>query len=309
MSFVDESRPMNNMPIFNARLAGRMIEPERLAPLWMIYAGMLFGHKPEFDPAMRIPDIVYVQRNIKPREREIAAYRAVCGANPSDVLPPIYPHVMATRLQLNFLESDHFPFALAGLVHLGQSIEWHRPMPVSGWYDFGCRMEGPVETERGWEFIMYTDAMMNGELVWHEQLKFLKPNPKKRVRTRQRNRSGDAVHFLPLLHLQFAEDTGRRYARVSGDWNPIHLFPVLSKRFGFKRPIAHGMYSLARCLSLLQARGVSLLGKRLDASFRAPVMLPAYTNFSLGDREPDKAFALTDAQKGRILVEGRLRDL
>lgn len=300
---------MNDMSIFNARLPGKVVEPDHLAPLWMIYLGMLGGKKKPFRADKAIPEIVYVQRGLKARERDIAAYRAVCGANPPNQVPPVYPHIMATRLQLNFLESEYFPFGLAGLVHLGQSIEWHREMPINAWYDFGCRMEGPRETERGWEFVMYTDAMSNGELVWHEELIFLKPDPKKRARPRRPNHSGDAVHFLPLMHLQFAEDIGRRYARVSGDWNPIHLFPFLSKRFGFQRPIAHGMFTLARCLSLLQARGVDLVGQRLDAGFRAPVMLPAYTNFSLGDRNPDKAFALTDARKGRILVEGHLSDL
>ena len=55
--------------------------------------------------------------------------------------------------------------------------------------------------------------------------------------------------------------------------------------------------------------GVDFVGKRLDAQFRAPAMLPAFNNFCLSDRNPDEVFALTDARKGRILVEGRLSTL
>ena len=34
-------------------------------------------------------------------------------------------------------------------------------------------------------------------------------------------------------------DLGRRYAAVSGDHNPIHLYPLTAKALGFPRQIAH----------------------------------------------------------------------
>ena len=33
-------------------------------------------------------------------------------------------------------------------------------------------------------------------------------------------------------------DQGRRYAAVSGDYNPIHLYGWAARPFGFKQPIA-----------------------------------------------------------------------
>ena len=44
-------------------------------------------------------------------------------------------------------------------------------------------------------------------------------------------------------------DLGRRYASVSGDRNPIHLYGVTAKAFGFPRQIAHGMWSKARSIA------------------------------------------------------------
>ena len=49
-------------------------------------------------------------------------------------------------------------------------------------------------------------------------------------------------------------DLGRRYAAVSGDRNPIHLYPLTAKALGFPRQIAHGMWSLARCVAALENR-------------------------------------------------------
>ena len=49
-------------------------------------------------------------------------------------------------------------------------------------------------------------------------------------------------------------DLGRRYAAVSGDHNPIHLYPITAKALGFPRQIAHGMWTMARCVAALENR-------------------------------------------------------
>ena len=49
-------------------------------------------------------------------------------------------------------------------------------------------------------------------------------------------------------------DIGRRYGAVSGDRNPIHLYPLTARLFGFRRAIAHGMWTKARCLAALEGR-------------------------------------------------------
>lgn len=286
-----------------------VVELERPRPLWRIYAGMLFQRATDWDPEDTVPRVVYRQRGVRADAAKVAAYRHVCGEGPPERMPPLYPHVLATPLQLNLLDSDDFPLSLAGLVHLGQVVEWRQPLRMDDTLDIECAMSGPEDHDYGWMFRLDTRVLRGRECVWREEISFLKPDPSRRVRPKRRGREGDASHFVPLLHLQFTEDAGRRYAKVSGDWNPIHLWPLTSKPFGFKRPIAHGMYSLARCLAVLEARGVDLAGMKLDAQFRAPVMLPAFANFSLSEKRPDEIFALTDARKGRILVEGTLAPL
>lgn len=287
------------------------IELSTPKPLWRVYFEMLLKKEDRWpmQQARPLPKVSFIQRNVLANRASVELYRELCGHRPGRYLPPIFPHVMATPLQMNLLMSEYFPLNLAGLVHLGQDISWFRKLDINVQYDIECHMEGPFETERGWEFVMHTSLFRRNEKVWYEKLVFLKPDPQKRARPNRNSRAGDASHFVPQEHIQFGEDAGLRYARVSGDWNPIHLHSFLSRRFGFKRPIAHGMYSLARCLALLEARNVGMTGKQLHATFRAPVMLPAYTNFCLNDRQPASIFALTDARKGRILVEGRLEDL
>lgn len=286
-----------------------VVDVDRLTPLWRIYANMLFLRRADADPAQPLPRVVYRQKAQPVNTDLLAAYRQVCGEGPPNRLPPLYPHIMATPLQLNLLDSDDFPHSLAGLVHVGQVVEWRRALHVDDVLDIECAMRGPESSAHGWLFTLDTCAMRAGECVWREEITFLKRDLSRRARPKRRGREGDANRYAPLLHLQFPEDSGRRYARASGDWNPIHLWPFTAKQFGFQRPIAHGMFSLARCLSILETRGADLVGQRMEASFRAPVMLPAYTNFSLAGKNQDESFALIDARKGRILLEGRLTPL
>ncbi|WRZ91352.1 MaoC/PaaZ C-terminal domain-containing protein [Streptomyces sp. NBC_01007] len=96
-----------------------------------------------------------------------------------------------------------------------------------------------------------------------------------------------------------ARDVGRRYGAVSGDRNPIHLHPLPARLFGFPRAIAHGMWTVARCLAEYgpqQAVGVR-------AEFRAPVLLPGTVTYAA--RGP--SFELRSG--GRVHLTGDVRPL
>ena len=67
-------------------------------------------------------------------------------------------------------------------------------------------------------------------------------------------------------------DLGRRYAAVSGDGNPIHLYPLTAQALGFKRQIAHGMWTKARCVAALETGCPTRSPSRV--AFKKPVFLP-----------------------------------
>ena len=68
-------------------------------------------------------------------------------------------------------------------------------------------------------------------------------------------------------------DLGRRYGVVAGDKNPIHLWPITAKLFGFKRHIIHGMWLLARAVAELDT-DVAEGRVQIDVSFKRPVFCP-----------------------------------
>ena len=79
---------------------------------------------------------------------------------------------------------------------------------------------------------------------------------------------------------RLAGDVGRRYGAVSGDRNPIHLHPLAARLFGFPRAIAHGMWTVARCLAEHGTPPATLV----RAEFRAPVPLPGTVTYAADGR-------------------------
>lgn len=79
-----------------------------------------------------------------------------------------------------------------------------------------------------------------------------------------------------VVEWRLGGDVGRRYGAVSGDRNPIHLHPLGARLFGFPRAIAHGMWTVARCLAEHGAPPAALV----RAEFRAPVPLPGTVTYT-----------------------------
>jgi acyl dehydratase len=80
---------------------------------------------------------------------------------------------------------------------------------------------------------------------------------------------------LPEATRWYADsDIGRRYAKVCGDYNPIHLSAVSARLFGFPTAIAHGMWSKAMALAALRGH-LPHSGYAFEVDFRKPVRLPS----------------------------------
>jgi acyl dehydratase len=111
-----------------------------------------------------------------------------------------------------------------------------------------------------------------------------------------------AEAMAPLGAWQLAASSGRDYAALSGDWNPIHLWPWSARLMGLKAPIIHGMHTLGRaCAELERAGGRPVAA--LDGRFRAPI--PLGSAVALAAALDDGRY-LVEAG-GHVAVEGTFR--
>ncbi|WP_199440494.1 MaoC/PaaZ C-terminal domain-containing protein [Umezawaea beigongshangensis] len=229
----------------------------------------------------------------------LAAYDRVCGFRLRDELPVTYPHVLGFTQQLALMTARDFPFALPGLVHVGNRVEWTRPLRADDVLTLRVRARDARPHERGTQFDVITAVEAGGEAVWTGTSTYLKRGSGAGSGSGERERSAPPT---PAAVWRVPGDTGRRYADVSGDRNPIHLHALTARAFGFPRAIAHGMWSAARCLAALEGRLPD--AGSVAVNFKAPVLLPAEVAFDARADGGTWHFGLRDARSGKPHLDG-----
>ncbi|HEU5043561.1 MAG TPA: MaoC/PaaZ C-terminal domain-containing protein [Nocardioidaceae bacterium] len=227
-----------------------------------------------------LPQLTLTRHDVAIDREHVERYSRVCGFSLKESLPLTYPHVLAFGLHMAIMTDPSFPFPAVGTVHIGNAITAHRPIAASERLQVTCRPQSLRPHPKGRAFDLTTEVHSAGELVWEETTTLLR-----RGRDEPDAESGPAFADVPPsgVSWRLPADLGRRYAAVSGDHNPIHLYRLTAKAFGFPRQIVHGMWSKARCLAALEGRLPDAV--TVEVAFKKPVLLPG--TVALGTRRTD----------------------
>ncbi|MGZ4178591.1 MAG: MaoC family dehydratase [Solirubrobacteraceae bacterium] len=258
------------------------------------------------------PEHALTRTDVAVEPDRLARYVRVCGFDLSDTLPPTYPHMLAFPMHLALMTDGRFPLPAMGLVHIANSITVHRPLRAAE--PLSLRVWAtPIEPHpRGRQFTVHTEARVGEELVWEESSTNLSRGKGTAKAGAAKPPSSDipsADRLAATATWRCPGDLGRRYGSVSGDLNPIHMHPLSARLFGFSAPIAHGMWTKARCLAALGSElGVRRQGYTVDVAFRKPILLPATVQFAeaAGPAAGVIAFGVRDAGRGTAHLDGRV---
>lgn len=210
--------------------------------------------------------------NIQTDPAQLAAYRDVCGIADSGALPLLWPQVLAGALHAAVLTHPSMPFGVLGIVHTAQSATQLRPIGNGESLDVHVRSTPATPAKRGGIFGIRTDISVGDETVWHSEMGILAPKLTIPGERPERVETMLPDHWDSEDTWTVPESMGRTYRRVSGDLNPIHLHALLAKPFGFRRAIAHGMWTLARSIQDIPTDTGQV---SVQAQFRKPVFLPS----------------------------------
>ena len=285
----------------------------------------------------QLPDLELVLRGVVAAGEQLAGYARVCGFRLSGQLPPTYPHILGFPLAMRLMTDPSFPFPLPGLVHVSNRISQLRTLPADTALDLRVWADSMERTDRGTQFVVHTEASADGEVVWREQSQYLRRERASRSKGTGRSDAGasgasseatsesatpsdsaastattstgsagapdtTSEPLIPTAIWRLPDDLGRRYAAVSGDHNPIHLHPLTARLGGFRRPIVHGMWTLARCLAALEGRLPEAV--TVDIRFRKPISLPSTVGFAARPHEDGWRFAVTDRAGEKTYLTG-----
>ena len=252
-------------------------------------------------PASDFAGLAYRRDAVVAERPRVEAYAAVCGFPRKDVVPLTFPHMLAFPLHMAIMSDADFPYPAIGMVHVENTITAHRPIGVGESLDVTTSVGAPRPHARGVLLDFVTTVSAGADVAWESTSTYLR---------RGRSVDGDVAPGLVVadpptggVEWRLPADLGRTYAAVSGDANPIHLYPWTAKALGFPRQIAHGMWTLARSVAAIENRLPGAV--TVDVAFKKPVFLPGTVAFASRQDEAGWTFALSNPRDGSPHLLGR----
>lgn len=233
----------------------------------------------------------------------VRAYNEVCGFEGLDI-GLTAPQVLASPLHMYLMSRKEHPFPMLGMVHLHNSITLHKPLEFEKPYDVVVLIGDTRTIPQGLEFDVLTQIFDGEALAWEGTMSILS-----RVKGIPKPASKPAppepldVTSAKYIPLKVPENQGRKYAKVSNDYNPIHLHATTAKMFGFKQAIAHGMWTAAKTLSLLEPQ-LGAPAKQFDLSFKQPVFLPSASSLKYVAKGKKAEFELLSDRGSKVQISG-----
>ncbi len=255
--------------------------------------------------AADLPAVRLVRSDVTLDGAHIERYARVCGFRLPQGVPPTYPHMLAFPLQMKLMCSPAFPWSVMGLVHLGNTIEQHRALAPGQKLDIEVSTGELIAHDKGQVFSLVSRAMRGGELVWESASYYLRMGVRAPRGTPYQSALVDDTPLSRQADWQARADIGRRYGSVSGDINPIHLSAVSAKLFGFKRAIAHGMWTKAKALAtLLPQEPVEHVLAQVE--FKTPLFLPGRVTLWTGQTQQGVLFEVRNGRGDKPHLRGKL---
>lgn len=229
-------------------------------------------------PEGKLPEVSHEVRAVVPDVANLTAYQHLIGETASDVLPAGFVHALAFPVAMSVINREDFPLPLLGMIHVRNRIEQLSPIHFQDALDIRAWTENLSGHRVGTQVDVVAEVRSSGSgsLLWRGVSTYLSKGVFLPGIDKPGSPNGaakpDFSPPFPTALWQLGVDTGRNYAAVSGDFNPIHLSALSAKALGLRGSIAHGMYLASRALA--DVGSVKAEAFVWEVAFEAPVFLP-----------------------------------
>lgn len=228
-----------------------------------------------------------------------AGFTSVVKAKLDDTVHPGYLHILAFPLSMQLLSDPGVPLPMMGMVHIGNRVDMHAPVRLGDVIDLHVELAGPYTHPSGTTIDVVVEGRVDGQLRMVERTTYLAKGAKLSGAIPREDAERVPFEAPAVTALwRIAPITAKRYAKASGDYNPIHLNGLAAKGFGFPTVIAHGMYCASRAFAAVDTR---LDAYRWEVTFAKPVVLPATVGFAIvdGHRQEASSAVVFDPKRGK----------
>lgn len=241
------------------------------------------------------------------------------GGDPGAYRSTVPPHLFCQwTLPLMLQVATHLPYPATQVINAGCSLRVKGPLPRGERLQVTARLASVEENERRAKLTIATTTGLEGqEPVLLGDLHVRVPLGRKPSKSeeggnrprppapRERPRVPESVRELARARLP--ADAGANFAKLTGDFNPIHWSRSYARAVGFRGVILHGFGMFSRVFESLVRGLLSGDASRLsllEANFTRPLVLPATCGVYLGAAHD---VYLGDAPGGGAYVVGSYR--
>ncbi len=283
---------------------------DALPDLKRLYVKAALRRRKAPTPSVKPPELTARADDVSVDAETLERYRRIARIVDDGLLPPTYPQVLATPLHASIIAHRDFPLPAMGLVHLENRIEQVRPIEDGERFDLHCSISGWEWDERlGVRCAISTELVAGGDVVWRSELWALSRGDKSELVKRQKKHReppppGEPAGAVISVVEEAPADLGRRYSAICKDYNPIHLHPLTAKPFGFRKPIIHGMWTLARCWAAMSDHAPTE-DLELSVRFKQPLYLPSTFRIAAFASDDGLDYECRSLSGDRLYLEGR----
>lgn len=195
------------------------------------------------------PQLTLECNSIVMESNHLERYSKLCGFKAQD-MPLTYPAMLVSSMQMMLMTDKSFPIPLLGMVHLSNKAELIRHFDKRSKINAKVRFsDNYILHEKGVCFTVISELFCGdtAQLLWRSESTILRRGVTLDSKLSQNSKIYNSLlkeesmaNVIEMEKWTLSSDLGRKYATISGDYNPIHLSSISAKLFGFQSAIIHG---------------------------------------------------------------------
>lgn len=216
-------------------------------------------------------------------------YLRAIGADPSWYRGRLPPHLFSQwGFPLVARALADLPYPMTRVLNAGCRIDVNQELPDDAPLLVRARLESVDDDGRRALITtrIVTETADRPEAIVSELRAYVPLQRERGASTK--TRAAVPVDARELAFLRLGPGSGFEYAKLTGDFNPIHWVPLAARAAGFKGCILHGFGTLSRAIAAMDRAlfaGDAARLRSIDARFTRPLPLPARVGvYTRGDR-------------------------
>jgi hypothetical protein len=255
----------------------------------------LSGEKPTGAPAVPGPTI---QAVYPPRSPELVRdYIRHVGGDPAGYKGVLPPHLFPQwGFGLGGQALQGVPYPMAKVLNGGCNLQINRPIPANEALEVTARLESI--DDNGSRAVLQqrviTSTKSAPEALIADMFAIVPLRSKENGKSNGHAKKKDKeVHRVPddareIGYFRLNARSGLDFAKLTGDFNPVHWIPPYARAFGFPNVILHGFSTMARAIEGLNKSvfaGDTTRIRKWSCRFTKPLVLPAKAGIYVKDHE------------------------